>query len=128
LIPLFACAQSVILSLYKDEPKNGEAMHWYPAVCTVIGIFLLWQNLFYYLRISRETGYLARMIEEVQKEMRVFFIIYMMSHFAFAQGFLFISLSSPAQTPHQFAHNYMTALRYSFFTALGDYQYYPQFE
>ena len=65
------------------------------------------------------------MIEECMRVSIVFFLIYMLSHFAFAQGFLFISLAAENHHKHHFADSYMSALRYSFFNALGDYQYKP---
>lgn len=77
--------------------------------------------------MNKNTGYLARMIDEVQGSMSVFMVIYMISHLAFAQGFYFISLASKKKK-YQFATSYLTAIQYSFFTALGEYSYYPQFE
>ena len=85
ILPLYTVLQSVIRSFWIPEPpKDGESIHLFYATCTVVGIFCLWQNLFMYLRMLKETGYLARMITEVIKETRIFFLIYMISHMAFA--------------------------------------------
>ena len=67
------------------------------------------------------------MIEEVEKEMVVFFIIYLISHLAFAEGFFFISMAS-IDSKMQFTMTYGEAIGYSFFTALGAFNYQPHFE
>ena len=91
-----------------------------------MGIILLWYGAFYYLRIWNEAGYLARMIVEVIADMRMFFLIYMMYHLSFAQGFYFISFAN-SNKDFQFAPNIWVAFRYSFLTALGDFNYTPYF-
>ena len=92
----------------------------------VLGILLLWYNAFYYLRIWNEAGYLARMIIEVIIDMKMFFLIYMMYHLSFAQGFYFIAHANSNQD-YNFAPNIWIAFRYSFLTALGDFTYWGYF-
>lgn len=90
------------------------------------GILLLWLNAFFFLRIWDSTGYLARMILEVLADMKVFFMIYVMFHFMFAHTFFYISKASKAD--HRFLDDYFHAFRYSYLTALGDFQYKPFFD
>lgn len=92
----------------------------------IIGTLLLWYGAFYYFRIWAEGGYLARMIKEVIIDMKLFFLIYMMYHLSFAQGFYFLSWAN-ANPQYHFAPSLWRAFRYSFLAALGDFTYRPYF-
>lgn len=65
---------------------------------------------------------MARMIKEVIIGMKMFFLIYLMYHLSFAQGFYFLSWAN-ANTDYHFAPTLWRAFRYSFLAALGDFTY-----
>lgn len=81
----------------------------------------MWFNVFYYLRIWDSTNYLARLVIEVFKEMIIFFVIYMIVHFAFAECFFFVSHASSRD--YRETESYFDAFRYSFLIALGNFNF-----
>lgn len=86
-----------------------------------IGVILMWFNVFYYLRIWPNTNYLARLVIEVFREMRIFFVIYMIVHFAFAECFFFVSNASSQD--YRETQTYFDSFRYSFLIALGNFNF-----
>ena len=54
----------------------------------------MWLKLLYFLRIYKETGYLIRMIVEVIKDMRIFFIVFVVVLCAFGDAFLSLSIAN----------------------------------
>ena len=89
------------------------------------GTLTMWLNSVFFLRIWDTPGYLVRMITEVITDMKLFFIVYVFFHLAFAQAFFFLAHASKKQ--HRFVDNYWHAFRYSYLTALGDFVYTPYF-
>jgi hypothetical protein len=56
--------------------------------------FFMWFKFLYFLRIFKSTGYLIRMIFEVIKDMRNFFLVLLITIAAFGDSFLRISLAN----------------------------------
>lgn len=63
---------------------------------TVLSIisFFMWFKFLYFLRIFRSTGYLIRMIFEVIKDMKNFFIVLLLTIAAFGNSFSTIALGN----------------------------------
>jgi len=63
---------------------------------TVLAIvtFFMWMKFLYFLRIFKETGYLIRMIIEVIKDMRNFFLVLLITVAAFGDSFSTIALGN----------------------------------
>jgi hypothetical protein len=82
---------------------------------------MMWAKLFYYLRIWNSTNYLARMIQQVGKDMANFMIIFLIIHAMFGQCFIFISLV----TPEKFKHVTTLAggFRASWMASLGEFPF-----
>jgi hypothetical protein len=58
---------------------------------------VLWFKFFWYLRIFDSTNYIARMVIETIKGMKVFFLIFLMSHLAFAHASYYINILAQEQ-------------------------------
>ena len=54
----------------------------------------MWMKFLYFLRIFKETGYLIRMIVEVVKDMRNFFLVLLITVAAFGDSFSTIALGN----------------------------------
>jgi hypothetical protein len=121
IYPLITLMITSLRSLTTDESYVDDEISAWTTLFEAIGIMLLWINLFMYLGVFDTTNYLTRMIREVLTKIWVFFLIYMIFHFAFAEAFFYISSSS--DTDYQFVSSYIYAVIYSFTTALGDYDY-----
>jgi hypothetical protein len=65
------------------DPNFNETKHNLSVWFEVAAIFLLWLKLFYFLRIWNSTNYLARMIKQVFKDMKSFFVVFMVVHCGF---------------------------------------------
>ena len=81
----------------------------------------MWFKFLYFLRIFKETGYLIRMIVEVVKDMKVFFVVLIVVLAAFGDAFLSLSNSSADESARFAGGNFFTALLYSYRTSLGDF-------
>jgi len=81
----------------------------------------MWFKFLYFLRIFKETGYLIRMIVEVIKDMRIFFIVLMVVLCAFADAFLSLSNANSTEATKFAGTNFFEALLYSYRTSLGDF-------
>lgn len=82
---------------------------------------MMWVKLFYYLRIWNSTNYLARMIQQVVKDMANFMIIFLIFHAMFGQVFLFTSLVSPDKFKQ--VTTLADGFRASWMASLGDFPF-----
>ena len=56
--------------------------------------FFMWFKFLYFLRIFKSTGYLIRMIVEVVKDMRYFFLVLLITVAAFGDSFSNIAVAN----------------------------------
>jgi hypothetical protein len=63
-------------------------------IIIAITTVFMWLKLLYFMRIFRNTGYLIRMIVEVVKDMRNFFLVILITITAFGEAFLRLSLGN----------------------------------
>ena len=82
----------------------------------------MWFKFLYFLRIFKETGYLIRMIVEVIKDMKIFFIVLIIVLSAFADAFLSLSNANPEDGARFVGSNFFSSLLYTYRTSLGDFQ------
>jgi hypothetical protein len=90
----------------------------------IFGILCLWFKCIYYLRIWKETNYLAGMVVKVVFGMKWFLMVYMMSHLAFGQGFYRLSASCGGEhtfttKPEDFV--LMQSIFFSFMLSIGEF-------
>ena len=87
--------------------------------------FFMWFKFLYFLRIFNSTGYLIRMIFEVVKDMRSFFLILFITIAAFGDSFVRISkanvYSDDADINKQFTTGFVDSVIYTYRMILGDF-------
>lgn len=81
--------------------------------------FFMWFKFLYFLRIFKNTGYLIRMIVEVVKDMRNFFLVLLITIAAFGDSFLRLSLGNTEDA--QFTTGFWDSLIYTYRMILGDF-------
>ena len=126
MLPLFSIIQSCFTSLTIPQLKPTDHSSTFSVTIDIIGILLLWNSVFFYMRIWNEGGYLARMIRECISGMKIFFCVYLMYLLSFAQGFYFLSYAN-ANPDYHFVPSLWHAFRYCYLAALGDFTYKPYF-
>ena len=89
---------------------------------TVLAIvsFFMWMKFLYFLRIFKETGYLIRMIIEVIKDMRNFFLVLLITVAAFGDSFSTIALGNTNEKD-VFTTGFFDGLIYTYRMILGDF-------
>ncbi|CDW91027.1 wd-40 repeat protein [Stylonychia lemnae] len=85
-----------------------------------IATLIVWLKSLYYLRIFRNVGYLTSMIIQVVQDMVYFFIILMMTLFAFGNSFFILSQANPDRES-RFIKTYPEGLSFTFRLLLGDF-------
>ena len=90
---------------------------------TVLAIvsFFMWMKFLYFLRIFKETGYLIRMIVEVIKDMRNFFLVLLITVAAFGDSFSTIALGNANTDGLVFTTGFFDGLVYTYRMILGDF-------
>jgi len=63
-----------------------------------IATLFLWMKVFYFMRIFRDVGHLVRMIFQIIRQMRFFFIVFAMFIFAFSTTFYVLMADSSDQS------------------------------
>jgi hypothetical protein len=88
----------------------------------------MWFKFLYFLRIFKSTGYLIRMIVEVIKDMKNFFLVLFITIAAFGDAFLRISLAnkitvdeSGAEVDNIFTKDFIDSIIYTYRMVLGDF-------
>ena len=82
---------------------------------------IIWLKSLYYLRIFRNVGYLTSMIIQVIKDMTYFFVILVISIFAFGNSFYVLS-QSYSDKNQRFINNYSEGITFTFRLLLGDFE------
>lgn len=82
--------------------------------------FFMWFKFLYFLRIFTSFGYLIRMIVEVIKDMRNFFLVLFITIAAFGDSFLALSLGNKEES-ERFTTGFTDSLIYTYRMILGDF-------
>lgn len=88
-------------------------------VIVSITTFFMWLKFLYFLRIFRNTGYLIRMIVEVIKDMRNFFLVILITITAFGESFLRISMGNKNEN-ERFTDGFIDSIIYAYSMVLGN--------
>lgn len=87
-----------------------------------ITTFLMWFKLLYFLRIFENTGYLIRMIFVVIYDMKIFFLVLLLTLTAFSDSISVISQASEDENL-VFTRGFFTSIIYTYRIALGDFSF-----
>ena len=117
LLGILVVASLMIVNRYYKEIDPVITAH-----ILSVTTFLMWLKFLYFFRLSENTGYLIRLIIEVFKDMRYFFLVILTTTAAFGDSFLKLSLHNnygPEPEPDSpEAANYKTAFIFDFIEAM----------
>jgi len=121
ILPICSITMSCIQSLTTNENKGLEYANRYSTIFETLGTLCLYLYFCYYLRLIDQTNHLTKMITKVTQKMSVFFLIFFITHLAFAETFFYVSSSSGSEFQIFNNNGFFDAFRYSFFISLGTY-------